>query len=132
MRSKNVTTTPSSSYIGLCARNDKLLTAHVNYGDSARECIPELKAIAKWMANWATQTSRYHQNLLLLGDFNIDHHGSEPSQAFTSTGLHEPEALRAVKRSIFIDRGEDPRTDKHYDQIAGVKTGASQPAYQTM
>ena len=95
-----------------------LLTAHVDYGESGDERIPELRAIARWLADWARRTSRYHQNFLVLGDFNIDRKGDELWKAFTSTGLHVPADLHEVKRSIFIEEGADPRRDKFYDQIA--------------
>lgn len=95
-----------------------LLTTHVLYGDHAMERVPELQNLALWMLSWATQTNRYHQNLLLLGDFNIDRMGDPLWDVFTSTGLHVPDDLHHVKRSIFIGNDDDPRTDKFYDQIA--------------
>ncbi|WP_096086243.1 endonuclease/exonuclease/phosphatase family protein [Agaribacterium haliotis] len=102
-----------------------LLTAHIDYGHSAHDRIPELKAIARWMADWAKKTNRYHQNLLLLGDFNIDRHGSDLWQAFTSTGLYVPNALHNVKRSIFTGDHDSPMADKFYDQIAWFKSGSN-------
>ncbi len=95
-----------------------LLTAHIEYGKSGDERIPELRAIAKWLYDWARRANAYHHNLLVLGDFNIDRHGDDLWKAFTSTGLYVPADLEAVKRSIFIKEGEDPRRDKFYDQIA--------------
>jgi endonuclease/exonuclease/phosphatase family metal-dependent hydrolase len=95
-----------------------LLTAHIDYGQSGVDRIPELKAIAKWLADWARRTSRYHQNFLVLGDFNIDRHGDDLWQAFTSTHLFVPEDLHKVKRSIFIEADDDPMLEKFYDQIA--------------
>lgn len=95
-----------------------LLTAHIDYGDDSSDRVPELKAIAKWMYDWARRTNTYHQNLIVLGDFNIDRHDDELWQAFTSTGLQVPAELHDVKRSIFIKEGDDPRRDKYYDQIA--------------
>ena len=101
-----------------------LLTTHIEYGDSGTDRIPELKAIAKWLADWAKRTSRYHQNFLVLGDFNIDRHGDELWQAFTSTNLYVPPDLHSVKRSIFIDEGDDPMLEKFYDQIAWFNSAA--------
>lgn len=100
-----------------------LLTVHVKYGSGELERVPELQAIARWMAKWAEETSRYHHNLVVLGDFNIDRHGSALWQAFASTGLHVPAQLNAVPRSIFFDPGDDPMLDKYYDQIAWFQTG---------
>jgi endonuclease/exonuclease/phosphatase family metal-dependent hydrolase len=105
-----------------------LLTAHIDYGDSAEERIPELEAIARWLYDWANRTNRYHQNFLVLGDFNIDRRGDDLWEAFTSTNLYVPPDLNGVKRSIFIDEGEDPQLDKFYDQIAwfGSASGRGQ------
>lgn len=100
-----------------------LVALHVDYGDGASDRIPELKAIARWMADWARRSDRWHHNLLVLGDFNIDRHGSELWQAFTSTGLTVPDDLHAVQRTIFADP-EDPTTDKYYDQIAWFQSGS--------
>lgn len=112
-----------------------LVTTHIDYGDSSHERIPELKAIAAWMADWAGQTNRFHQNFLTLGDFNIDRHEDALWQAFTSTGLTVPAELDAVKRSIFVEDGEDPRRDKFYDQIAWFSSQSGRPRlrmrYQT-
>ena len=49
-----------------------LVTLHVDYGDSASERIPELKGIARWMRDWADRTNAWSQNLIAMGDFNID------------------------------------------------------------
>ncbi len=49
-----------------------LVTLHVDYGDDSAERIPELQAIARWMDEWARRTNRWHQSLMVLGDFNID------------------------------------------------------------
>lgn len=95
-----------------------LLTAHIEYGKGGDDRIPELKAVARWLYDWARRASAYHHNLLVLGDFNIDRHGDDLWKAFTSTGLYVPTDLEAVKRSIFIKEGQDPRRDKFYDQIA--------------
>jgi endonuclease/exonuclease/phosphatase family metal-dependent hydrolase len=100
-----------------------LLTAHIDYGKSD-ERIPELKAIAKWMYDWAKRTNRYHQNFLVLGDFNIDRHNDELWKAFTSTNLYVPDDLHNVKRSIFIKEGADPKLEKFYDQIAWFNSGS--------
>lgn len=59
-----------------------LVTLHIDYGDDASGRVPELKAIARWMAEWAEQANSWHHNLLTLGDFNIDRHGSDLWQAF--------------------------------------------------
>lgn len=97
-----------------------LVTAHILFGD-ADERTPELRAIARWMADWADEEQRLHHNLLLLGDFNIDRHGDANFEAFASTGLSVPEALLNLPRTVF-DSGE-PDPDKFYDQIAWFEQG---------
>lgn len=88
-----------------------LVTLHVLYGKKAAERIPELKAIAKWMSDWAKDISEYEQNLLAMGDFNIEARGDLLAQTFMSEGLHIPEELEQVTRSIFDET-------KFYDHIA--------------
>lgn len=96
-----------------------LLTAHIEYGGNSEARVPELRAIATWLSDWAHRSSTiYHHNLLVLGDFNIDREGSSLWKAFTSTGLRSPKDLDHVRLSIFIKEGDDPRLDKFYDQIA--------------
>lgn len=102
-----------------------LVTLHVLYGSSAAERVPELRAIARWMADWARQVNRWHHNLVVLGDFNIDRRGDALWQAFTSTGLVVPAALHEVRRSIFADAGQ-PTLGKFYDQIAWFGSGRAQ------
>ena len=102
-----------------------LVTLHVDYGDSSTDRIPELKGIARWMADWAKRSNKWHHNLLALGDFNIDRQGDAAWSAFTSTGLTVPDDLNLVRRSIFADP-DTPTQDKFYDQIAWFtnKSGA--------
>jgi exonuclease III len=102
-----------------------LVTMHVLYGDTPGDRIPELTAIARWMADWAQQAHRWPHNLMLLGDFNIDRLGDPLYQAFASTGLAAPEALNSVRRSIFAHPAR-PTLDKFYDQIAWFTQGRSQ------
>jgi len=94
-----------------------LVTLHVIFGERAEERIPELKAIAEWLAAWSQDINAWDHRLIALGDFNVDRKGDKLYRAFTSTGLHAPEDLNKVPRSIFGDpRGEGPK--KFYDQIA--------------
>lgn len=98
-----------------------LVTLHVTYGKPASERVPELRAIARWMRDWANRESAWSHNLIALGDFNIDRHGDALWQAFTSTGLTVPEALNAVPRTIFADPAK-PALASFYDQIAWFET----------
>ena len=99
-----------------------LVTLHVIFGDREADRLGELNAIAEWMHDWAEQANRFHHNLLVLGDFNIDRQGSDGYEAFTSTGLTVPDVLINQPRTIFDDP-DDPDDDKFYDQIAWFKTG---------
>lgn len=101
-----------------------LVTLHIYYqkeGESDDQAIAkrkkELKSIARWMREWAKRETRYHHNLITLGDFNIKEHGGELWEAFTSTGLTVPKDLIPIKHTIFND-ADDPTTEGFYDQIA--------------
>jgi endonuclease/exonuclease/phosphatase family metal-dependent hydrolase len=101
-------------------RNDTtflLVTLHVDYGKSSEDRIPELKGIARWMADWARREKQWGHNFIVLGDFNIDRRGDAGWEAFCCTGLTVPEDLNRVPRSIFADI-ENPSLSKFYDQIA--------------
>lgn len=99
-----------------------LVTLHVLFGGDEDDRLPELRGIAKWMSDWAKRTNRFGQNLLTLGDFNIDRKGSAGFDAFTSTGLRVPDQLMNQPRTIFDDPG-DSSDDNFYDQIAWFNTG---------
>lgn len=102
-----------------------LVTAHVLYGSDAAQRLPEIQGIARWMADWARQVNRWHHNLMVLGDFNIDRRDDPLWQAFSATGLVVPTALNEVRRSIFADPGK-PSMGKYYDQIAWFADGRGQ------
>lgn len=99
-----------------------LVTLHILYGKASKDRIKELKGIAKWMANWAKDINVYHQNLICLGDFNIDKRGDLLNQTFLSEGLYVPPALQNdnVTRSIFDQT-------KYYDQIAWFNNAQNIP-----
>ncbi len=90
-----------------------LVTLHIKYGSNASDRVKELKGIAKWLADWAGDMNAYDQNLIALGDFNIDARGDLLDNTFLSEGLYVPPALQdpTVTRSIFNET-------KYYDQIA--------------
>jgi exonuclease III len=90
-----------------------LVTLHILYGKASSERIDELKGIAKWLSSWASDVNAYHQNIIALGDFNIDTRGDLLNETFISEGLYIPPALQngKVTRSIFDET-------KFYDQIA--------------
>ncbi len=94
-----------------------LITLHVLYGESAQDRVPELEAIAEWLAGWARDVNGWDHNLIALGDFNIDRKGDALHDAFVSTGLDIPQDLQDVPRTIFSDP-DNPHLNKFYDQIA--------------
>lgn len=96
-----------------------LVTLHVNYGKQASDRVPELKAIAEWLAGWAEREYGWDHNVIALGDFNIDRKDDELYQAFTSTGLTPAKPLENLPRTI----SDTPRTAHYYDQIAWFTTG---------
>jgi endonuclease/exonuclease/phosphatase family metal-dependent hydrolase len=104
-----------------------LVTLHVIYGKDAEKRVPELKAIAEWLADWAKDINDWDHNLIALGDFNIDRKGDKLYDAFTSTGLYIPEDLHKIPRTIFSDP-DKPDTNKFYDQIAWFTGNDNLPA----
>jgi len=94
-----------------------LTTLHILFGNKPADRIPELKAIAHWMANWAQEMNEYEQNLLVLGDFNIEARGDLLNKTFIAEGLHiHPDMLKPeVTRSVFDKT-------KFYDHIAWFDT----------
>jgi endonuclease/exonuclease/phosphatase family metal-dependent hydrolase len=90
-----------------------MVTLHIKYGKKGEDRIKELKGIAKWLADWASDLNAFDQNLIALGDFNIDARGDLLDKTFLSEGLYVPPALQHENavRSIF-------NQTKYYDQIA--------------
>jgi endonuclease/exonuclease/phosphatase family metal-dependent hydrolase len=104
-----------------------LITLHVLYGKSPTERTSELRAVAKWLDQWARDVNAWDHNLIALGDFNIDRIDDERYRAFTSTGLHVPESLQQAPRTIFSDP-LDSNNEKFYDQIAWFTEEKGRPA----
>ena len=104
-----------------------LVTLHVIYGKNAKDRVPELKAIADWISDWACSINAYDHNLIALGDFNIDRKGDDLYDAFTSTGLVIPDDLNKVPRTVFSDM-DKPDLGKFYDQIAWFTGENGHPA----
>jgi endonuclease/exonuclease/phosphatase family metal-dependent hydrolase len=98
-----------------------LLTAHIKYGNLPADRLPEIRALATYIAEEIQKRSLPDQseerNLIVLGDFNIDKRGDNPLfQAFILTGLVVPEQLENLSSSY----GAQP---KYYDQIAWFMGG---------
>lgn len=97
-----------------------LVTLHVIYGKKAEDRTGELAAIAEWLAEWARRTAEdYNQNLICLGDFNIDRKDDPNYKALTSTGLKPPPELEKFAGTV-SDKGDDVH---FYDQIAWFTEG---------
>ena len=60
------------------------------------------------MSDWAQRSNRFHDNLLALGDLNIDRDGSPLYDAFVSKGLTIPDFLVDLPRTVFDDPGDSP------------------------
>jgi endonuclease/exonuclease/phosphatase family metal-dependent hydrolase len=114
--SRQFARTPYAVSFVSAGRTFILVTLHVIYGDKPADRLAELEAIARWLANWATQVDDYNQNLMALGDFNIDRQDDPSYQAFVSTGLTPPPELQGIPRTIFSGPGVG--YDQFYDQIA--------------
>lgn len=95
-----------------------LVTLHVIWGEGPHSRVGELRRIARWLADWARSGDAWGENLIALGDFNIDRQGDELYEAFTSTGLAPPDNLNHVPRTIFEDPLAPPDERHFYDQIA--------------
>jgi len=106
--------TPDTTFI--------LVTAHIDFGDPTMERLPELRGIAQWMRHWAANENRWHHNLLVLGDFNLDRQGNELYEAFVGTGLEVPFVLSSKPRTIYSSL-TNPTESSYHDQIAWFSKG---------
>ena len=106
--------TPDTTFI--------LVTAHIDFGDVDEERLPELRGIAEWMQNWAANEKRWHHNLLVLGDFNLDRTGNKLYEAFVATGLEVPFVLHKHPRTIY-GQPTNPTGSSYHDQIAWFSKG---------
>jgi endonuclease/exonuclease/phosphatase family metal-dependent hydrolase len=100
-----------------------LVTLHILYGKAPADRIPELTALAQWLQRWSAGRDPWGENLLALGDFNIDRRGDPLYEAFTSTGLEPPAGLNHIPRTIFDDPDAPPDNHSFYDQIAWFTRG---------
>jgi endonuclease/exonuclease/phosphatase family metal-dependent hydrolase len=93
-----------------------LLTTHIRWGDNEAGRVPELEALAQWVADKATLVKRGTQSwdepdILVMGDFNIPSRQSPLFSALTASGLQIPKALLRDEFGSNLDR------NKRYDQI---------------
>lgn len=52
-----------------------LVTLHVIWGQGPQDRVAELTRIATWLSEWAQSGDEWGENLIALGDFNIDRQG---------------------------------------------------------
>lgn len=91
-----------------------LTTVHVIWGQDPSDRVEELRHFAEWMRAWADRPQDWNDNLLVLGDFNIDRLDDPLFEAFSSTGLQPPQALNGVPRTVF----DNDKSSHYYDQVA--------------
>jgi hypothetical protein len=104
--------------VGFRAHGERfaLLTAHIDYGATPEERLPEILALAEYTAHEirdrAVSPAAEERNLIVLGDFNIDRRGDNPLfNAFVSTGLNVPAEIIGLKTTY------SDTEPKHYDQV---------------
>ena len=100
-----------------------LTTVHVIWGEEPGDRVEELRHFAEWMRAWAERPQDWNDNLLVLGDFNIDRLDDPLFEAFASTGLRPPEALNGVPRTVF----DSDDKSHHYDQVAWFVDDPDEP-----
>jgi endonuclease/exonuclease/phosphatase family metal-dependent hydrolase len=93
-----------------------VLTTHIRWGESEAGRIPELEAIAQWVADKRGLLAKGRKSwdepdIFVMGDFNIPSRSSLLFEAITATGLQVP---RALAKDEF---GSNLARDKRYDQI---------------
>ena len=93
-----------------------LVTAHILYGETPEDRLPEIQALSRYVARELRERSRDNDreigSVVALGDFNIDRRGDNPLfQAFVRDGLVVPEPLLGSKTTA----GKEA---KFYDHIA--------------
>jgi len=87
------------------------IAAHIRWGSSERERLPEIEALAQWVSDKAEEKDADGKDLIVMGDFNIPSEKSPLFKALTGKGLRVPDKLL---RSTF---GSNLEKNKRYDQI---------------
>ena len=100
-----------------------LVSLHVLWGKTQARTA-ELEAIARWLHEWACDPNAWDHNLIVLGDMNITSRKSRLYKAFTSTGLHIPEAMETFPRTITSTK------KSLYDQIGWFDGKTEAPALE--
>lgn len=108
-----------------------LITLHILFGEDAEEEVgeraEELGTISQWLSEYAMDINAWEQNLIALGDFNIDREGDVLYEKFIAGGLEIHQHFHDLPRTIF-DLGKPPDKMKFYDQIAWYTGNDDKPA----
>lgn len=123
--------TPYAVSFNASGKTFVLVTLHVIYGKKGDDRVAELTGIAKWLRAWAETVDDYGQNLICMGDFNIDRKGDPLWQAFTSTGLTPAPGLELVPRTL-SSSVEHPDLKSFFDQIAWFERKADGQPYLSL
>lgn len=92
-----------------------LCTTHVLYGDDVKDDprrVREIRELARFLAERATDKHAWARNMILLGDFNIFAPGDVTMKAILDAGFIVPTQLTKLPSNV-------PQ-NKHYDQIAFI------------
>jgi len=92
-----------------------ICTTHILYGESVAEDpqrVEEIKVLAEFLAERASEEHAWAKNMILLGDFNIFRTSDDTIGAITEAGFVIPPQLQALPSNAL--------QDKHYDQIAFI------------
>jgi endonuclease/exonuclease/phosphatase family metal-dependent hydrolase len=103
-----------------------LITLHVLYGEDEEERVPELRAIAHWLAGWARDIDGWDHNLIALGDFNIDRKGDALHDALVSTGL-DIRRISGRCRARSSPTPTSPTSTSSTTRARGSRAGAACP-----
>ncbi|MGM3276396.1 endonuclease/exonuclease/phosphatase family protein [Ralstonia sp. 24A2] len=87
------------------------ISAHIRWGNSERDRLSEIEALADWVYAKAQEKDADGKDLLVMGDFNVPSEKSPLFQALTARGLRVPDKLL---RGTF---GSNLEKNKRYDQI---------------
>jgi hypothetical protein len=98
----------------------------VLWGKNAAARLPEIREIARWLADWANGGDEFGDNLMTLGDFNIDRANDELYQAFVATGLRPAPAHATLPRTIY----QKPEEEHFYDQVAWFVDAAGKSTFK--
>jgi endonuclease/exonuclease/phosphatase family metal-dependent hydrolase len=87
-----------------------VVSAHIRWGANAKERLPELDLLARWVQERGKDPNFTDKDLVAMGDFNIPSRTSDLFAAITRCGLKIPAALLGR-------HGSNLGRDRSYDQI---------------